>query len=120
MVCEWGMNKNLGPLSFGSEDDEVFLGKEFARTRSFSEQTALTIDQEIRDLVLEAEQTAVDLLKENEGKLHVLARALLEYEILDDSQIDRVLAGEALEQKDSKLAGAEQVTTETEREEENE
>jgi cell division protease FtsH len=96
MVCEWGMNKELGPLSFGSDDDEVFLGKEFTRTRNFSEQTAQAIDQEIKELVLEAEQTASDLLKKNQDKLHVLAQALLEYEVLDDGEIDRILAGESL------------------------
>ena len=93
MVCDWGMNKNLGPLALGSDDDEVFLGKEFTRTRNFSEQTAQDIDAEIRELVLEAEQQAADTLKSNREKLDVLAAALLEHEVLDDSEIDTVLAG---------------------------
>ena len=96
MICDWGMNKELGPLSFGSDGEEVFLGKEFGRPRNFSEQTARAIDREIRDLVLAAEQTAVDLLNENQDKLHSLAQALLKHEVLDDGEIDLVLAGETL------------------------
>ena len=92
MVCEWGMSKQLGPLSFGNEEEEVFLGKEFARTRNFSEQTAQAIDQEIRDLVLAAEETAADLLEKNQDKLHALAHGLLRFEMLDDAEIDNILA----------------------------
>ena len=112
MVCEWGMNKNLGPLSFDGSGEEVFLGKEFSRMRNFSEQTALAIDQEIRALVLEAEKTAADLLRENQDKLHALAQALLEYEILDDSEIDRILVGEAIERQRRQAATEEEVGTE--------
>ena len=96
MICDWGMNKELGPLSFGSDGEEVFLGKEFGRPRNFSEQTARAIDREIRDLVLAAEQTAADLLNENEDKLCALAQALLKYEVLDDGEIDLIIAGETL------------------------
>ena len=96
MICDWGMNKNLGPLSYGGDEGEVFLGKEFARTRSFSEQTALAIDQEIRELVLQAERNATELLQQNEDKMHALAQALLVHESMDDSQVDRILAGVSL------------------------
>jgi len=106
MVCDWGMNKKLGPLSLGGEEDEVFLGKEFTRTRNFSERTAQAVDQEIRELVLEAEKTATDFLAENEDKLHDLALALLEYEVLDDEEIDRILAGESLERESRRLPAA--------------
>lgn len=106
MVCDWGMNKNLGPLSLSGDDQEVFLGKEFARARNFSERTAEAIDQEIRDLVLDAERTAAELLSENEEKLESLAQALLEYEMLDDVEIDCILKGEPLE-RDSRSEGAE-------------
>ena len=112
MVCEWGMNKNLGPLSFDGSGEEVFLGKEFSRMRNFSEQTALAIDQEIRALVLEAGKTATDLLRENLDKLHTLAQALLEYEILDASEIDRILVGEAIERQRRQAATEEEVGTE--------
>ena len=96
MVCDWGMNEELGPLSLGGGDDEVFLGKEFTRSRHLSEETAQAVDREIRKLVVEAEETALCILGEKEDKLHSLARALLAYEVLDDAEIDQVLAGELL------------------------
>ncbi len=99
MICDWGMNKDLGPLSLGGEEEEVFLGKEFARTRNFSEQTAQTIDREIRELVLDAEGRATALLKENRGHLDDLAAALLEYEVLDDAEIDLILDGQRLQRQ---------------------
>ena len=71
MVCDWGMNEELGPLSLGGED-EVFLGKELARSRHISEETAQAVDREIRKLVVEAEETALRLLGDNEDKLHSL------------------------------------------------
>jgi cell division protease FtsH len=96
MVCDWGMNEELGPLALGSGDDQVFLGKEFTRGRHISEETAQTIDREIRTLVVAAEEKATQILVDNNDKLLALARALLEYEVLDDSEIDQVLAGEPL------------------------
>ena len=107
MVCEWGMNEGLGPLSLGGSDDEVFLGKEFTRSRHLSEETAQAVDREIRKLVVEAEQTALRLLRESEGKLHSLARALLAYEVLDDAEIDQVLAGEPLSREPVRALSAE-------------
>ena len=107
MVCEWGMNEGLGPLSLGGSDDEVFLGKEFTRSRHLSEETAQAVDREIRKLVVEAEQTALRLLGESEGKLHSLARALLAYEVLDDAEIDQVLAGEPLSRAPVRTLSAE-------------
>ena len=107
MVCEWGMNEGLGPLSLGGSDDEVFLGKEFTRSRHLSEETAQAVDREIRKLVVEAEQTALRLLGEGEGKLHSLARALLAYEVLDDAEIDQVLAGEPLSRAPVRALSAE-------------
>lgn len=97
MVCDWGMNKDLGPLSLGGDSEEVFLGKEFARARGFSEHTAQAVDLEIRDLVLEAESRVKELLANNRQQLENLAAALLEYEILDDAEIDRILAGLPIE-----------------------
>ena len=96
MVCDWGMNKTLGPLALGGDDEQVFLGKEFSRSRPFSEQTAQVIDTEIRDLVVEAESRAARLLGENRAKLEALSEALLDYEVLDDTEIDEVLAGRKL------------------------
>ena len=97
MVCEWGMSDKLGPLTFGKKEEEIFLGREIAKHRDYSEDTAKQIDMEVKRIIEEAESRAVKLLGENQDKLHALAKALLEREILDGDQIDRVLKGEKLE-----------------------
>jgi cell division protease FtsH len=96
MICDWGMNKSLGPLSLGGQGEEVFLGKEFTRTRNFSEHTAVMIDTEIRDLVLEAEKRASQLLADNRAKLDMVTQALLEHEVIDDAELELVLSGQPI------------------------
>ncbi|MGB8656997.1 MAG: ATP-dependent zinc metalloprotease FtsH [Candidatus Zixiibacteriota bacterium] len=96
MVCEWGMSEKLGPLTFGKKEEQIFLGREIATHRDYSEETAQEIDEEVRRIVEEAENKATDLLDANLDKLHVLAEALLEREILDGDEIDRILRGEKL------------------------
>jgi cell division protease FtsH len=96
MVCEWGMSENLGPITFGKQDEMVFLGKEVTTPRDYSEQTAQTIDKEVRDLVEGAYHKALDLLSENRDKLETLATALLEREVIDGTEMDRLLRGEQL------------------------
>jgi cell division protease FtsH len=83
----------------GGGDDEVFLGKNFTRNQQMSEETAQTIDREIRKLIRQAEETASKILTGNTDKLHALARSLLQYEVLDSSEIDRILAGEPLQRE---------------------
>ncbi len=97
MVCEWGMSEKLGPISFGKKEQEIFLGREIAQHRDYSERTAQEIDEEVKRIVREAEARAEQLLKENIEKLHALAKALLEFEILDGEQIDLILKGEKIE-----------------------
>ncbi len=97
MVCEWGMSEKMGPVTFGKKEQEIFLGREIAQHRDYSERTAEEIDEEVRRIVREAEQRAEKLLKENIDKLHALANALLEFEILDGEQIDLILKGEKIE-----------------------
>jgi len=96
MVCEWGMSERLGPVVYGQREEEIFLGREITRKKDYSERTAELIDQEIKNFIDEAERTAERLLRENEDKLHAVAQALLEYEVLDGEQIDRILRGEPL------------------------
>ena len=84
----------------GGEDDEVFLGKEFTRTRNFSEHTAQVVDAEIRKFVLEAEESASGLLEKNRDKLNAVAEALLVHEVLDNADLDKIMAGEAVVRKD--------------------
>lgn len=97
MVCEWGMSEKMGPVTFGKKEQEIFLGREIAQHRDYSEQTAEEIDEEVRRIVRNAEIRAEKLLKENIDKLHALANALLEFEILDGEQIDLILKGEKIE-----------------------
>jgi cell division protease FtsH len=96
MVCEWGMSEKLGPLSYGAKDEEIFLGREMTRKRDFSEQTAVEIDKEIKEIVLKAEKKAIRILKDNIDMLHKLSMILLEREILDGEEIDAIMRGEEL------------------------
>ncbi len=96
MVREWGMSDELGPLSFGPKEEQIFLGREIAQHRDYSEQTAILIDKEVRRIVDEASKRAEQLIRDNMDKLEALANALLEREILDKQQIEKILRGEKL------------------------
>jgi cell division protease FtsH len=91
MVCEWGMSEKMGPLTFGKQNEQVFLGREMGSSRDFSDQIAMEIDQEVRRLVTENYERAKRLLTENMVSLKRLAEALLEKEVLDGSDIDNIL-----------------------------
>jgi cell division protease FtsH len=91
MVCEWGMSDRLGPLTFGKNEEHIFLGREVARAKDYSEDTALAIDREIKQIVVDCATRARQILQENLDKLHALARALLERESLDSEEIARIL-----------------------------
>jgi len=91
MVCEWGMSEKMGPLTFGKQNEQVFLGREMGSQRDFSDQIAMEIDQEVRRLVTENYERAKRLLTENMASLKRLAEALLEKEVLDGSDIDHIL-----------------------------
>ncbi|MGH7204951.1 MAG: ATP-dependent zinc metalloprotease FtsH [Nitrospiraceae bacterium] len=91
MVCEWGMSERLGPLTFGKKDEEIFLGREIATRRDFSEQVAIEIDHEIKRLVTENYERAKRMLTEHMGTLRALAEALLEKEVLDALEIDQIV-----------------------------
>jgi cell division protease FtsH len=91
MVCEWGMSEKMGPLTFGKQNEQVFLGRELGSQRDFSEQIAMEIDQEVKRLVMENYERAKRLLTENMATLKGLAQALLEKEVLDASDIDQII-----------------------------
>ncbi len=97
MVCEWGMSEELGPLTFGKKEEEIFLGREIARHRDYSEQTAQKIDDEVTRIIREAEGKARKLLDENFDTLKAVAEALLEFEMLDGEEIDSLMKGEKLD-----------------------
>jgi len=93
MVCEWGMSDELGPLTFGKKEEQIFLGREIAQHRDYSEETARKIDQEVKKLILESYEKAKNILAENLEVLHRLAQGLLEKESLDGDAIDRLIQG---------------------------
>jgi cell division protease FtsH len=91
MVCEWGMSKELGPLTFGKKEEQIFLGKEFAQHRDYSENTAIKIDKEISIIVVKNYNRSKKLLEENIHILHSLAQTLLEKESLNGEEIDEIV-----------------------------
>ncbi len=96
MVCEWGMSEKLGPVNYGSKQQEVFLGRDFGRLRDYSEETAIAIDSEVRHIIVTCMQEAKRILTENIDILHRLAKTLIERETLSNAEIDKIIAGEAL------------------------
>jgi cell division protease FtsH len=92
MVCEYGMS-DLGPLTFGKKEEQIFLGREIAQHRDYSEDTAIKIDSEVKRIVAEQYDRARNILLENKDAMVRLAEALLEFETLDSVQIRRVVAG---------------------------
>ncbi len=96
MVCEWGMSEKLGPLSYGAKEEEIFLGREIQKHRDYSERTAIEIDDEVRSIVNNAMARAEKILEDNIELLHNLSAELLEREILDSEEIDKIIKGESL------------------------
>jgi cell division protease FtsH len=91
MVCEWGMSEKMGPVSFGRRDEQPFLGRELGHQRDFSEQTALSIDKEVRRIVEENYQRARALLTEHNAILERIAHGLLERETLELKDVDQII-----------------------------
>ncbi len=98
MVCEWGMSEKLGPLTFGKKDEEIFLGREIATRRDFSEQVALEIDHEVKRLVMENYERAKTMLTQRIAALKAVAQALLDKEVLEGSEIDDIIQQHSLPQ----------------------
>ncbi len=96
MVCEWGMSADLGPISFGKNEEQIFLGREITRQQNYSEQTARRIDDEVKQFSLAADRKAHQLLQAHREALIRLAEALLEYETLDSEEIPAVIRGEKI------------------------
>ena len=104
MVTEWGMSEKLGPLRYNENQDEGFLGHSVARQQSISEATARLIDEEVRRIIDEAENKALQVLRDHMDDLHRLARGLLEHETLSADEVQRVLRGETIERDDREPA----------------
>jgi cell division protease FtsH len=107
MVCEWGMSEKLGPLHFGRREEMVFLGRDFAEQKDYSEQTAIEIDSEVRRIVTESHDRAKAVVVEHLDKLKGLAEALLDYETLDGADIDVIFAGKSLARRPTVIPAAE-------------
>jgi cell division protease FtsH len=95
MVCEWGMSE-MGPLSFGKKEEQIFLGREIAQHRDYSEDTAIRIDMEVRRLVEGAHTTAKHIIEQHSEALVRIAEALLEREVLDGEEVRRLIDGRDL------------------------
>ena len=100
MVCEWGMSDVMGPLTFGRKEEQIFLGKEFARHIDYSEETARSIDAEIRGIVTDYYNKARKIIEENKDAVERLAQALLERETLQADEIRAVIEGKTLPKPD--------------------
>jgi len=94
MVCEWGMSDAMGPLSYGKKEEQIFLGREIAQHRDYSEHTAVEIDREVKRIVMDNYHRAKGLIQEREAVLHSLANALLEKETLDAADIDAIISAQ--------------------------
>ncbi len=93
MVTKWGLSEKMGPLSYGDEDGEVFLGHSVTQHKTVSDDTANSIDQEVRRIIDSNYERALTIINENMDKLHIMAKALMKYETLDTEQIDDIMAG---------------------------
>ena len=96
MVCEWGMSE-LGPLSFGKKEEQIFLGREIAQHRDYSEETAIRIDAQVKKIVQGAYDTAEAIIKERSDALVKIAETLLEREILDGNEVMQIVKGLSIE-----------------------
>ncbi len=93
MVTKWGLSDEMGPIAYGEEDDEVFLGRSVTQHKSVSDDTARKIDEVVRSILDKAYRRTTTILTENSDKLHAMAKLLLEYETIDVPQIDAIMDG---------------------------
>jgi cell division protease FtsH len=98
MVCEWGMS-TLGPLAYGKKEEAIFLGREIAQHRDFSEDTAIRIDQEVHGIVTNAYKNAYGILENNRDILERIALALLDREVLDAVELKLLMENKPLPEK---------------------
>ena len=91
MICEYGMSENIGPVTFGHRQDQVFLGRDIARNKDYSEEVAAEIDKEVRSFMEDAYAATEKLLSDNIDKLHVIAKALMEKETLEEEEINQLV-----------------------------
>jgi cell division protease FtsH len=93
-VTEWGMSDKLGPLAYGKKEEQIFLGREIAQHRDYSEHTAIEIDEEVKRIVSENYEKAKKLISDRRETLDLLTKALLEKETLDGSEVEAIVNGQ--------------------------
>lgn len=91
MITQWGMSENLGPITFGRKQEQVFLGRDIAQDRNYSEEVACAIDKEVRRLIEDAYAKTEEMLQSNMDKLHLIANALMEKETLEANELEQLL-----------------------------
>ncbi|MDF2928528.1 ATP-dependent zinc metalloprotease FtsH [Anaerospora sp.] len=91
MITQWGMSENLGPITFGRKQEQVFLGRDIAQDRNYSEEVACAIDKEVRRLIEDAYAKTEEMLQNNMDKLHLIANALMEKETLEANELEQLL-----------------------------
>tara|TARA_X000000368_G_C23046510_1_gene719381 strand:- start:322 stop:2346 length:2025 start_codon:yes stop_codon:yes gene_type:complete len=99
MVCEWGMSEDLGPMTFGKKNEEIFLGREIQSHRDYSETTAKLIDDEVVKIIRKAEKSADNILRKNDKILHAMANALLKHETIDHNDVKNLVDGKILRRR---------------------
>lgn len=97
LICDYGMTDELGPLSYGEKDEQIFLGREISRHRDYSDNTAETIDSLMRNMIEQQQQRSKDIIVSHREQLERLAQALLEHELLDREEIMKVINGDTLQ-----------------------
>ncbi|MBN2059730.1 MAG: ATP-dependent zinc metalloprotease FtsH [Deltaproteobacteria bacterium] len=101
MVCEYGMSENLGPMTFGKKEEQIFLGREISQHRDYSEETAKRIDKEVSDIITSSYNKTHKLIEDNIQILHGMATALLEKETLEASDINQIMKEAGIEIKET-------------------
>jgi cell division protease FtsH len=91
MVCEWGMSEAMGPLSYGKKEEQIFLGREFATHKDYSEETAQKIDKEVARIVMTSYESAKQILSDRMDILNRIASELLEKEVLNAVELDVII-----------------------------
>jgi cell division protease FtsH len=98
MVCEWGMSEAMGPLTFGKQEEQIFLGREISKAHDYSQDTANQIDHEVKKFVMDNYARARHVLTEHKATLLTIADELLAREVLDADQVKRIVQGQPLEE----------------------
>ena len=94
MVTKYGFSDKLGPMVYGTDQNEVFLGRDFNSSKNYSENVAAEIDAEMREIIEEGYERSKDLLEQNMDQLHLLAKYLMKYEKIDDVDFEKLMKGE--------------------------